>query len=147
MCESHAECVRLKSSETVQIAGLIMTGSQGLRAEFIGRVTKHFLFFDREACSQAKAQLILTSCCSGLQQGSALPGLPSQVWPYRKVNPTVQDTVETSSDKMENGSEVDQGDQCINLLQSYQISSRNKFLLVSKWIEKRMTGINKDRRD
>ena len=65
-----------------------------------------------------------------------LPGLPSQVWPDREVNPTIQDTVEPSSDKMDNGSEVDQRDQCINLQQNYQISSRNKFLLVSKWIEK-----------
>ena len=96
-----------------------MTGSQGLRADFIGRVTKHFVFFEREACSQAKAQLIQTSCCSGPLRGSALPGLPSQVWPYREVNPTVQDTVETSSDKMDNGSEVDQRDRCINLPQSY----------------------------
>ena len=46
------------------------------------------------------------SCCSGPQRGSALPGLPSQVWSCREVNPTVQDTVETSSDEMDNGSEV-----------------------------------------
>ena len=30
-----------------------------------------------------------------------------------------QDTVETNSDKMDNGSEVDQRDRCINLPQSY----------------------------
>ena len=94
---------------------------------FIGCVTKHFVFFEREACSQAKAQLIQTSSCSGPQQGSALPGLPSQVWPYQEVNPTVQDTVETSSDKMDNGSEVDQRGWCINLPKTTKFHQETNF--------------------
>ena len=64
-------------------------------------------------------QLIQTSCCSGARRGLALPGLPLQVRPYWEVNPTVQDIVGTSSDKMDNGSKVDQRDWCINLPQSY----------------------------
>ena len=72
-----------------------------------------------------------------------LPGLPSQVWPYWEVNPTVQDTVETSSDKMDNGSKVDQRSMYKPSTKLLNFIKKQIFI----GIEKRMVGIEKNRRD